>query len=80
MALIIKGDTNIVSKEVAKGKAVIESEKQMAKGLDGMTPARTEIGGDMEDDMKDDIAADLSAGDEASSGEADEPLGRSKRD
>jgi hypothetical protein len=47
---------------------------------DDMTPATTEIGGDMEDDMKDDIAADLSVGDEASSGEADEPLGRSKRD
>ena len=43
MALIIKGDTNIVSKQVAKDKAVIESEKQMAKGLDGMTPARKEI-------------------------------------
>jgi hypothetical protein len=45
-----------------------------------MAPATTEIGGDMEDDMKDDIEADLSAGDEASSGEVDEPLGRSKRD
>jgi hypothetical protein len=45
-----------------------------------MEPATTEIGGDMEDDMKDDIEADLSGGDEASSGEVDEPLGRSKRD
>lgn len=43
MPLIIKGDTNIVSKKVAKNKAIIESEKQKDKGLDGMTPARREI-------------------------------------
>ena len=45
-----------------------------------MEPATAEVGGDMQDDMEDDIAADLSGGDEASSGEVDEPLGRSKRD
>ena len=44
-----------------------------------MEPATSEVGGDMQDDMEDDIAADL-GGDEASSGEVDEPLGRSKRD
>ena len=44
-----------------------------------MEPATAEVGGDMQDDMEDDIAADL-GGDEASSGEVDEPLGRSKRD
>ena len=38
-----------------------------------------EVGGDMQDDMEDDIAADP-GGDEASSGEVDEHLGRSKRD
>ena len=37
-----------------------------------------EVGGDMQDDMEDDIAADP-GGDEASSGEVDEPLGP-KRD
>ena len=44
-----------------------------------MEPATAEVGGDMQDDMEDDIAADL-GGDEASAGEVDEPLGRSKRD
>lgn len=43
MALIIKGDTNIVSKKEAKTKAIVEHEKQTSKGLDGMTPARKEI-------------------------------------
>ena len=44
-----------------------------------MEPATAEVGGDMQDDMEDDIEADL-GGDEASAGEVDEPLGRSKRD
>lgn len=45
-----------------------------------MAPADNELGGDMQDDMEDDIAADIAGGDESASGEADEPLGRSKRD
>ena len=40
-----------------------------------MEPATAEVGGDMQDDMEDDIAADIAGGDEASSGEVDEPLG-----
>ena len=43
MALIIKGNTNIVSKKDAKAKAIIESEKQRANGLEGLTPARKEL-------------------------------------
>ena len=38
-----------------------------------------EVGGDMQDDMEDDIAADP-GGDEASSGEVEKNLVRSKRD
>jgi hypothetical protein len=34
----------------------------------------------MQDDMEADITADIAGGDESASGEAEEPLGRSKRD
>tara|TARA_B100001057_G_scaffold500350_1_gene614916 strand:- start:5340 stop:5783 length:444 start_codon:yes stop_codon:yes gene_type:complete len=43
MALIIKGDTKIVSKKEAKEKVIIESEKQKSNGLEGLTPARREL-------------------------------------
>ena len=45
-----------------------------------MEPAQAELGGDMQDDMEADITADIAGGDESASGEAEEPLGRSKRD
>ena len=43
------------------------------EAIPGDMEPTAEVGGDMQDDMEDDIAADPVGGDEASSGEVDEP-------